>query len=339
MPLDGKISASATSPATSRAHAQSPHTDGSPPMPQREYVVKLEDLRMRDVERVGGKNASLGEMIGQLARAGIRVPDGFATTAEAYRDFLVEAGLKQRIDARLKDLNADDVAALARCGEEIRGWIVSASLPKALEEQIASAYAGLADGDLSVAVRSSATAEDLPDASFAGQQESFLNIRGLDNVMEAIKHVFASLYNDRAISYRVHKGFDHDAVALSAGVQRMVRAGEGASGVLFTLDTESGFQDVVFITASYGLGEMVVQGAVNPDEFYVHKPSLRAGKKPIIRRTLGAKQQKMLFADDTRAGRSVRTIEVPEADRNRFCLSDDDVIELARFATRIEEHY
>jgi pyruvate,water dikinase len=308
-------------------------------MPQREYVVKFEKLRMRDVELVGGKNASLGEMIGQLARAGIRVPDGFATTAQAYRDFLSGAGLKERIDAKLKTLDADDVHELARCGAEIRQWIIAAPFPRELQEQIAAAYAELADGDLSVAVRSSATAEDLPDASFAGQQESFLNIHGLDNVMEAIKHVFASLYNDRAISYRVHKGFDHDAVALSAGVQRMVRAGAGASGVLFTLDTESGFEDVVFITASYGLGEMVVQGAVNPDEFYVHKPSLRAGKRAIIRRTLGAKQQKMLFADETRAGRSVRTVEVPEADRYRFCLEDEDVTELARFAMRIEEHY
>jgi pyruvate,water dikinase len=319
------------------ALAQTINQDKNASMP--EYVVRFEQLRMRDVERVGGKNASLGEMIGQLSRAGIRVPDGFATTAEAYRDFLAAAGLKNRIDARLKSLDCEDVDALARCGAEIRGWIAAAPFPEALERQVEAAYAELAQGDVSVAVRSSATAEDLPDASFAGQQETFLNIRGMDNVKEAIRQVFASLYNDRAISYRVHQGFAHDAVALSAGIQRMVRAGNGASGVLFTLDTESGFQDVVFITASYGLGEMVVQGAVNPDEFYVHKPSLRAGKLPIIRRSLGAKQQRMLFSDETSAGRSVRTVDVPEEERNRFCLSDEDVIELARFATRIEEHY
>ncbi len=308
-------------------------------MPKRSYVLKFDQLRMKDVEQVGGKNASLGEMIGQLARAGIPVPDGFATTAEAYRDFLAQGGLKQRIEARLKSLDADDVEALARCGAEIRQWIEGTPFPPELEEQVAAAYEALGDDGLSVAVRSSATAEDLPDASFAGQQETFLNIRGRNNVLEAMRHVFASLYNDRAISYRVHKGYAHDSIALSAGVQRMVRAGTGASGVLFTLDTESGFQDVVFITASWGLGEMVVQGAVNPDEFYVHKPALRAGKHPVIRRNLGAKQQKMIFADETRAGRSVKTVDVAEADRNRFCLSDEDVVELARFATRIEEHY
>jgi pyruvate, water dikinase len=310
-------------------------------MAQRKLVAGFDELRMSDVERVGGKNASLGEMIGQLSKAGIRVPNGFATTADAYREFLAQGGLAARIEARLKGLDADDVDALARCGKEIRGWIEAAPFPKQLEAEIAQAYGELVMGDAaaSVAVRSSATAEDLPDASFAGQQETFLNIRGLGNVMAAMRKVFASLYNDRAISYRVHKGFDHSAVALSAGVQRMARSDLGASGVMFTLDTESGFQDVVFITASWGLGEMVVQGAVNPDEFYVHKPMLRGGKFPVIRRGLGSKAQKMVFADGVSAGRSVKTIDVPEAERNRFCLSDEDVIELARFALKIEEHY
>jgi pyruvate, water dikinase len=306
-------------------------------MSDQQYVVKLEQLRMSDVDRVGGKNASLGEMISQLSKAGIRVPGGFATTAAAYRDFLAETGLKDRIDARLKDLDSDDTDALARCGAEIRGWIAAAPLPRRLEEQVAGAYREMMKaGEGSVAVRSSATAEDLPDASFAGQQETFLNVDGLPAVMTALKHVFASLYNDRAISYRVHKGFDHSAVALSAGIQRMARSDLGASGVMFTLDTESGFQDVVFVTASWGLGETVVQGAVNPDEFTVHKPMLRAGKFPIIRRSLGSKMHKMVFADGDKA---VETIDVAEAERHRFCLSDEDVIELARFALRIEEHY
>jgi pyruvate, water dikinase len=306
-------------------------------MSDQQYVVKLEQLRMSDVDRVGGKNASLGEMISQLSKAGIRVPGGFATTAAAYRDFLAETGLKDRIDARLKDLDSDDTDALARCGAEIRGWIAAAPLPRRLEEQVAGAYREMMKaGEGSVAVRSSATAEDLPDASFAGQQETFLNVDGLPAVMTALKHVFASLYNDRAISYRVHKGFDHSAVALSAGIQRMARSDLGASGVMFTLDTESGFQDVVFVTASWGLGETVVQGAVNPDEFTVHKPMLRAGKFPIIRRSLGSKMHKMVFADGDKA---VKTIDVAEAERHRFCLSDEDVIELARFALRIEEHY
>jgi pyruvate,water dikinase len=309
-------------------------------MSDQQYVVKLEQLRMSDVDRVGGKNASLGEMISQLSKAGIRVPGGFATTAAAYRDFLARSGVKDRIDARLKDLDADDTDALARCGAEIRGWIAAAPLPKALEEQVSAAYAEMMKGgEASVAVRSSATAEDLPDASFAGQQETFLNVRGLPHVMSALKQVFASLYNDRAISYRIHKGFDHSAVALSAGIQRMARSDKGASGVMFTLDTESGFQDVVFITASWGLGETVVQGAVNPDEFYVHKPMLRAGKFPVIRRGLGSKLHKMVFADGGAPEKAVKTIDVPETDRNRFCLSDDDVVELARFALKIEEHY
>jgi len=304
------------------------------------HVVLLQDLRMGDVEQVGGKNASLGEMISQLARAGIRVPGGFATTAGAFRDFLGGAGLTERISSRLAALDPDDVTALAKCGAEIRRWIVEAPLPPALEQAIVAAYqAMMAEGESAVAVRSSATAEDLPDASFAGQQETFLNVRGLDAVLVAIKHVFASLYNDRAISYRVHQGFDHGAVALSAGVQRMVRSDLGASGVMFTLDTESGFQDVVFITAAYGLGETVVQGSVNPDEFYVHKPMLEAGKFPIIRRGLGSKASKMIFAESAKGSHSTTTIDVSPADRDRFCLNDEDVIELARYAVAIERHY
>jgi pyruvate, water dikinase len=305
------------------------------------YVVNFDRLGMAEVEQVGGKNASLGEMIARLSQAGIRVPGGFATTADAFREFLGQDGLAGRIEARLKGLDADDVDALARCGKEIRGWIEAAEFPKQLESAIGEAYRALTGGNenASVAVRSSATAEDLPDASFAGQQETFLNIRGLPNVMVALKRVFASLYNDRAISYRRHRGYAHEAVALSAGVQRMVRSDLGASGVMFTMDTESGFRDVVFITASWGLGEMVVQGAVNPDEFYVHKPMLRAGKFPVVRRGLGSKLQKMIFTDQASAGLSVKTVDVAEADRHRFCLNDEDVIELARAAVKIEEHY
>jgi len=310
-------------------------------MARLKYVVNFDRLGMRDIEQVGGKNASLGEMIGQLSKAGIRVPGGFATTADAFREFLGGSALAARIEARLKGLDADDVEALGRCGAEIRGWIEATSLPKQLESEVAQAYKELTAGDesVSVAVRSSATAEDLPDASFAGQQETFLNIRGLPNVTTALRNVFASLYNDRAISYRWHKGFGPSPVALSAGVQRMVRSDLGASGVMFTLDTESGFRDVVFITASWGLGELVVQGAVNPDEFYVHKPMLRGGKFPVIRRSLGSKLQKMVFAEQAQAGLSVKTVDVSEADRNRFCLNDEDVIELARLALKIEEHY
>jgi len=306
------------------------------------YIMNLASVRMSDVERVGGKNASLGEMINQLSGAGIRVPGGFATTAAAFREFLSHERLDERIEARLKQLNPDDVRELARCGEEIRQWIVNTPFPPALVEAIATAYAGLTGpemNEVAVAVRSSATAEDLPDASFAGQQETFLNISGIENVMSAMHHVFASLYNDRAISYRVHKGFEHSSVALSVGIQRMARSDLGASGVMFTLDTESGFKDVVFITASWGLGEMVVQGAVNPDEFYVHKPMLRAGKAAIIRRSLGSKALKMVLSDSNEAGRSVNTIEVGEADRHRFCLDDADILELARFAVQIEDHY
>ena len=304
------------------------------------YVLPLESLRMADVPTVGGKNASLGELISQLSAAGVRVPGGFATTAQAYVDFLHDSGLKARIDETLDRLDVDDVTALAKAGAEIRQWVGEAPLPAALDAQIREAFGRLDGGaGASFAVRSSATAEDLPDASFAGQQETFLNIRGIDNVIEAIRHVFASLYNDRAIAYRVHKGFAHADVALSAGVQRMVRSDSGAAGVLFTMDTESGFRDVVFVTASYGLGEMVVQGAVNPDEFYVSKPILAAGKPAVIRRGLGAKAIKMVFGEEAKAGKSVVQVDVPQADRDRFCLADAEVEELARYAVAIEKHY
>ena len=305
-------------------------------------VVWLKDLRMSDLPQVGGKNASLGEMIGGLTQAGIRVPGGFATTADAYREFLQTGGLADRIARRLAQLPQGDVEALAKCGAEIRGWILAAPFPASLDRDITSYYQELvrnSSSDVSFAVRSSATAEDLPDASFAGQQETFLNIHGVEHVLEAVRHVFASLYNDRAISYRTHHGFEHAEVALSAAVQQMVRSDLGASGVMFTLDTESGFRDVVFITSSYGLGEMVVQGAVNPDEFYVHKPMLERGRAAVIRRRLGTKLQKMQFGDAMQAGRSVRTLEVPAADRERFSIGDADVLELARAALTIEKHY
>lgn len=305
-----------------------------------DYVIWFDQLGMDDVERVGGKNASLGEMISNLANVGVSVPGGFATTADAYRDFLAHEGLADRINAELDQLDVDDVNALAESGAKIRKWIVDTPFPAKLEEDVRSAWAKLSDGiDISVAVRSSATAEDLPDASFAGQQETFLNIRGLDNVMIAIKEVFASLFNDRAISYREHQGFEHSLVALSAGIQRMVRSDLASSGVLFTLDTESGFRDAVFVTASVGLGEMVVQGAVNPDEFYVHKPTLRAGRPAVLRRTLGSKMLKMVFSNDASAGNSVETIDVPEDERNRFSITDAEVTELAKQALIIEEHY
>ncbi|MEC5217344.1 pyruvate,water dikinase [Actimicrobium sp. GrIS 1.19] len=311
------------------------------------YVVAFENLRMDDVDSVGGKNSSLGEMISQLAGAGVRVPGGFATTAQAFRDFLSYsenggATLAQRIADRLVSLDIDDVRALAQAGNEIREWIVQTPFQPRLQEQINTFYQQLvADsvGEMSFAVRSSATAEDLPDASFAGQQETFLNVVGIDNVLEAMKHVFASLYNDRAISYRVHKGFTHAEVALSAGVQRMVRSDLGAAGVMFTLDTESGFRDVVFITSSYGLGETVVQGAVNPDEFYVHKPMLEQGKLPIIRRNIGSKLIKMEFTADAKAGRSVKTVDVPIEMRNRYSLTDTEIVELSKYAVIIEKHY
>lgn len=311
------------------------------------YVISFEHLRMSDVDSVGGKNSSLGEMISQLAEAGVRVPGGFATTAQAFRDFLAYSengglSLAQRIADRLADLDIDDVRSLAKAGAEIRNWIVETPFQPRLLSEIQQYYQNLsADSskEMSFAVRSSATAEDLPDASFAGQQETFLNVVGIDNVLEAIKHVFASLYNDRAISYRVHKGFTHAEVALSAGVQRMVRSDLGSAGVMFTLDTESGFTDVVFITSSYGLGETVVQGAVNPDEFYVHKPMLEQGKLPIIRRNIGSKLIKMEFTAEAKAGRSVQTVDVPIGMRNRYSLTDEEIVQLAKYAVIIEKHY
>ncbi|XXQ68423.1 phosphoenolpyruvate synthase [Neisseriaceae bacterium B1] len=306
-------------------------------------VIWFENLRMTDVESVGGKNASLGEMISQLASKGVRVPGGFATTADAYRAFLAHEGLADRISAALAALDVDDVTELARVGKEIRQWILDTPFPDELNADIETAWnkmvADAGTDQISVAVRSSATAEDLPDASFAGQQETFLNINGLDNVKEAMHHVFASLYNDRAISYRVHKGFAHDVVALSAGVQRMVRSDSGAAGVMFSIDTESGFEDVVFVTSSYGLGETVVQGAVNPDEFYVHKPTLRAGKPAILRKTMGSKLIKMTFTDSAQAGKSVQVVDVPAAQRKQFSITNEEVTELAKYALIIEEHY
>lgn len=307
------------------------------------FVIWFEKLRMTDVEHVGGKNASLGEMISQLASSGVRVPGGFATTASAFRAFLAHNRLDDRINAALVSLDIDDVNELAKVGKNIRTWIIETPFPEQLEAEIKDAWekmvADAGGADISVAVRSSATAEDLPDASFAGQQETYLNIRGLDNVKKAIKHVFASLYNDRAISYRVHKGFEHNSVALSAGVQRMVRSDSGAAGVMFTIDTESGFPDVVFITASYGLGETVVQGAVNPDEFYVHKPTLKNNFPAILRKNLGSKLIKMEFAESAEAGRSVRTVDVPEAERRCFAITEAEIEELARYALIIEAHY
>ncbi|MFZ6817886.1 phosphoenolpyruvate synthase [Undibacterium sp. Ji22W] len=311
------------------------------------YVASFENLRMTDVDSVGGKNASLGEMISQLASAGVRVPGGFATTAQAFRDFLshsIDGGLPlaQRIADRLATLDIEDVKELARAGAEIRQWIIDTPFQPRLQKEIEEFYNKLvadSTAEMSFAVRSSATAEDLPDASFAGQQETFLNVVGIDNVLEAMKHVFASLYNDRAISYRVHKGFTHAEVALSAGVQRMVRSDLGAAGVMFTIDTESGFKDVVFITSSYGLGETVVQGAVNPDEFYVHKPMLELGKLPVIRRNIGSKLIKMEFTGEAKAGRSVKTVDVPIELRNRYSLNDTEVVELAKYAVIIEKHY
>ncbi|MCE1242804.1 phosphoenolpyruvate synthase [Oryzomicrobium sp.] len=306
------------------------------------YVISFDQLRMDDVEKVGGKNASLGEMISQLANTDVRVPGGFATTAEAYRVFLAHNGLADRIQKALETLDVDDVKKLVETGAQIRQWIVDTPFPAELEKQIAEHYQALikdSSPEASFAVRSSATAEDLPDASFAGQQETFLNIVGLENILHAMKEVFASLYNDRAIAYRVHKGFTHAEVALSAGVQRMVRSDTGASGVMFTLDTESGFRDAVFITASYGLGETVVQGAVNPDEFYVHKPMLEAGKNAVIRRNIGSKLIKMVFTDQKVAGKSTQTVDVAEAERIQFSISDAEVMELARYAVIIEKHY
>ena len=307
-----------------------------------DYLRWFHELTIDDVPEVGGKNASLGEMIRALSARGVHIPSGFATTAAAYREFLAQDGLDQRIYAALDALDINDVQALSRTGAAIRGWIVATPLPPGLEDALRNAYRKLADEygpEISFAVRSSATAEDLPEASFAGQQETFLNIRGVDNLLGAVKHVFASLFSDRAIAYRVHHGFDHRRVALSAGVQRMVRSDLGASGVAFTLDTESGFNGVVFITAAWGLGETVVQGAVNPDEFYVHKALLRQGRRPILRRTLGSKAIKMVYGEAQARGRSTVTVDVPPEDRRRFALDDDEVLELARQCLAIEEHY
>src|ERR1700730_5330485 len=307
-----------------------------------QYVIPFNQLRNGDGHRVGGKNASLGEMISQLSARGIRVPDGFATTAEAFREFLARNGLTERIANRLQHLDVEDVAALAAAGRQIRGWIEEGALPADLESQVCKQYHLLAkdsSSQFSVAVRSSATAEDLPEASFAGQQETFLNVTGTDAVLASVRKVFASLYNDRAIAYRVHQGYAHADVALSAGVQKMVRSDLGAAGVMFTIDTESGFRDVVLITSSFGLGETVVQGAVNPDEFYVHKPMLAAGKFPIVRRSLGSKLIALQFETQPGRGRSVRQVDVPEEQRHQFSLSDPDVIELARIAVQIEQHY
>ena len=304
------------------------------------YVIKLQQLGMNDVETVGGKNASLGEMISNLGSLGVDVPGGFATTAAAYREFLATDGLDKRIHGVLDKLDVDDIGALTTAGRQIRQWIADTPLPEPLMAAIKDAWAEMSGGrDISVAVRSSATAEDLPDASFAGQQETFLNVRGLDNLIEAMHQVFASLFNDRAIAYRVHQGFDHSQVALSAGIQYMVRSDIGAAGVIFTLDTETGFRDAVFITSSYGLGETVVQGAVNPDEFYVYKPALRNGHHPVLRRNLGSKAIKMIFSDDPTPGKTVETVDVDDADSRRFSLTDDEIIELAKTAVTIEEHY
>ncbi len=304
-------------------------------------VLWFADLGLADLEQVGGKNSSLGEMVSNLASAGVRVPDGFATTAEAYRRFIGDTGLAESISAKLSGLNTDDVQRLAVVGKEIREAVVQQPFPADLEAEIRNAYDKLAGGDdeLSFAVRSSATAEDLPDASFAGQQETFLNVRGIDAILTAIREVFASLYNDRAIAYRVHHAFEHDAVALSAGVQRMVRSDIGASGVMFTMDTESGFTDAIFITSSYGLGEAVVQGAVNPDEFYVYKPALRAGRPAILKRGIGGKATKMIYTTDATVGKTTEFVDVAPADSSLLSLTDAEVEELARHALTIEAHY
>ncbi len=315
----------------------------SPPLAAA-LAVPFEQLRMTDVEVVGGKNASLGEMISQLAATGVRVPGGFATTALAFRQFLAHAGLTEKINARLDALDTDDVNALAAAGAQIRQWVIDAPFPPEFDAAVRTSFAALTQDHpgASFAVRSSATAEDMPDASFAGQQETYLNVHGIADVLHKMKEVFASLYNDRAISYRVHKGYAHHDVALSAGVQRMVRSDVGAAGVMFTIDTESGFEDVVFITSSYGLGETVVQGAVNPDEFYVHKPALKAGKLAVIRRNLGSKLIRMEFAPDAErlaTGKLVRTVDTPPEQRNRYSLTDTEVTELAKYALIIEQHY
>jgi pyruvate,water dikinase len=298
------------------------------------YTQKFEELGLADIDQVGGKNASLGEMIGALSDLGVQVPGGFATTADAFREFIAAGDLGTRINALLDELDVDDVDALAQAGAKIRQWVIDQPFPRALEQAIVDGYKALGD-DVDVAVRSSATAEDLPDASFAGQQETYLNVRGADEVLLRVKEVFASLFNDRAISYRVHQNFAHADVALSAGIQRMVRSDLGTSGVMFTLDTESGFRDAVFITAAYGLGETVVQGAVNPDEYYVYKPALEASRPAIVRRNLGGKAIKMIYGESG----GVDTVDVAAEDRQRFCLSDEDIESLARQAVTIEKHY
>lgn len=305
------------------------------------YTIPLDQLSINDVESVGGKNASLGEMLANLSNLGVSVPNGFATTAEAYREFLATDGLNKRINDRLNALDVDDIDALTSAGADIRRWVTETPFQPAFDKALQEAFVSMQDGNegLKVAVRSSATAEDLPDASFAGQQETFLNIEGAASVRQAVHEVFASLFNDRAISYRVHQGYAHENVALSAGIQRMVRSETGSAGVMFTLDTESGFDDVVFVTSSYGLGETVVQGSVNPDEFYVHKPTLRSGKPAVVRRNLGSKLIKMVYSNDTSAGRSVNTVDVSLSDRREFSINDADVEELARQALVIEEHY
>ncbi len=307
-----------------------------------DYVLWYQELGMHDVGRVGGKNASLGEMISNLANAGVQVPGGFATTADAFNKFLEQSGLEARIHEVLDSLDVDDVSALTEAGKNIRQWIIDTPFQPELEQAIKAAFETLqgdAGNEASFAVRSSATAEDMPDASFAGQQETFLNVKGYENVLVAIKHVFASLFNDRAISYRVHQGYDHKGVALSAGVQRMVRSDIASSGVMFSIDTESGFEDVVFITSSYGLGEMVVQGAVNPDEFYVHKPTLNAGKPAIVRRNLGSKLTQMIYSDDQSHGKQVSIVDIERSESLKFSLNDDEVMELAKQALIIEQHY
>lgn len=304
------------------------------------YVIELEKLGMEDVDRVGGKNASLGEMIGKLSELGVHVPGGFATTSAAYRDFLRSDSLDRRVREKLDNLDVDDIHALSEAGRTIRNWVAETPLPDRLMSDIAQAWQKMSDGkSIRVAVRSSATAEDLPDASFAGQQETFLNVQGLDHLVAALHQVYASLFNDRAIAYRIHQGFDHSQVALSVGVQYMVRSDIGAAGVAFTLDTESGFRDAVFITSSYGLGETVVQGAVNPDEFYVYKPALEQGNFPILRKNLGSKAVKMIFSDDPQPGKTVETVDVEESESSSFSLTDDEIVELARLAVTIEKHY
>ncbi|HEY9041969.1 MAG TPA: PEP/pyruvate-binding domain-containing protein, partial [Rheinheimera sp.] len=307
-----------------------------------EFVIWYENLGMHDVNRVGGKNASLGEMISNLANAGVQVPGGFATTAYAFNQFLEQSGVNERIYQVLDGLDVDDVAALAKAGAQIRQWVIDTPFQPELEQAIRDAYQQLhpdAAHDVSFAVRSSATAEDMPDASFAGQQETFLNVRGYDAVIVAIKHVFASLFNDRAISYRVHQGYDHRGVALSAGVQKMVRSDLASSGVMFSIDTESGFEDVVFITSSYGLGEMVVQGAVNPDEFYVHKPTLAAGRPSVVKRNLGSKKVEMVYSGEQGHGKQVKVVDIAAERSRQFSLTDAEVEELAKQAVIIAKHY